>query len=314
MKEIYTNIFLIFLFVFSSHAAFGQRSNGIAVEGRIAVEDGTAEAAIIQMYQDGKRLDNYGVDGDGRYKVELNYNHKYELIFQCEGYFQQKIVVDADVPKSILDSDPKFPPFPVDINLFAEIPGIDKSFSENTVLKIFYSSSVDNFVSELYYNDAQIQKLIEQAVLQGQVVDKRADYMTKLTRAELAELRREYNKLLEQAGNEYSSEKFLAALDGYKAASKILPDEQFPKDRIAEINDLLGLIMAAEELDKAKLERFNALVKEGDLFFNQTLYNDAKMSYDRALSIKPFDQYVNDQLKKIADLLNQQLQAKSTMI
>ena len=214
MKEIYTTIYLIFLLFFGSLTSFGQRSNGIAVQGRITVEEGSAEAAIIQMYQDGKRLDNYGVDADGRYKVELNYNHKYELVFQCEGSFQQKIVVEADVPKAILDSDPKFPPFPVDINLFTEIPGIDKSFSENTILKIFYSPSVDNFVSELYYNDAQIKKLIEQAVLQGQVVNKRADYMTKLTRAELAELRKEYNKLLEQAGDEYSSEQFLAALDG----------------------------------------------------------------------------------------------------
>ncbi|WP_346860518.1 hypothetical protein [uncultured Draconibacterium sp.] len=308
MKGIYIKIFTGFLVVFYALNVSAQRANGLAVEGHIAVEEGSAEGAIIQMYEDGRRLDNYGVGGDGKYKVELNWNHKFELIFQREGNFQQKIVVETAVPKAVLVTDPKFPPFPVDINLFTEIPGVDNSFSENTVLKIFYSPSVDNFVSELYYNDAQIRKLIDQAILQGQMVDKNADYMSKLTRAELAELRKEYNELLEQAGKEYSSEKFLAALDGYKAASKILPGEQFPKDRIAEINDLLGLIMAAEELDQAKQKRFDDLVKEGDLFFMQTAYSEAKKSYDRALSIKPFDKYVNDQLKKIADLLQKQLQ------
>jgi len=308
MKEFYIRIFIVLLVVSCSLHVNGQRANGLAVEGRIAVEEGSAEGAIIQMYQDGQRLDNYGVGGDGRYNVELNWNHKFELVFQREGNFQQKIVVETAVPKPVLATDPKFPPFPVDINLFTEVPGIDNSFSENTVLKIFYSPSVDNFVSELYYNDAQIKKLIDQAILQGEVVDKNADYMSKLTRAELAELRKEYNELLEQAGKEYSDEKFLAALDGYKAASKILSNEQFPKDRIAEINDLLGLIMAAEELDKAKLERFNTLVKEGDLFFVQTAYTEARKSYNRALSIKPFDEYVNEQLKKIADLLQKQLQ------
>uniref|UniRef100_UPI0032174242 hypothetical protein n=1 Tax=uncultured Draconibacterium sp. TaxID=1573823 RepID=UPI0032174242 len=308
MKKFYTSIFAALVFVLGSVNGLAQRSNGLAVEGSISVEEGTPEGAIIQMFRDGQQLDNYGVDSDGRYKVELNWNHKFELIFQCEGNFQQKIVVETAVPKAVLNNDPKFPPFPVNINLFTEIAGIDRSFSENTVLKIFYSPSVDNFVSELYYNDAQIKKLIDQAILQGEVVDKNADYMSKLTRAELAEIRKEYNELLEQAGKEYSDEKFLAALDGYKAASKILPNEQFPKDRIAEINDLLGLIMAAEELDKAKLERFNALVKEGDLFFAQTTYSEAKKSYNRALSIKPFDEYVNGQLKKIADLLQKQLQ------
>ncbi|WP_167618890.1 hypothetical protein [Maribellus sediminis] len=308
MKLIYIKILVGLSILFLIQPAFAQRSNGLAVEGKITVEEGTPENAIIQMYRDGERLDNYGVDADGRYKVELNYNHDWELIFQCEGNFQQKIVIEAAVPKEVLATDPRFPPFPVNINLFKEIPGIDKSFSENTVLKIFYSPSVDNFVSELYYNDAQIQKLIEQAILQGQTVDKRADYMSKLTRAELAELRKEYNDLLEVAGKEYANEQFLDALDGFKAASKIFPDEQFPKDRIAEINDLLGLIMAAEELDKAMLERFNKLVAAGDLQFSQTKYSEAKQSYDRALSIKPFDEYVHGQLEKIANLQKQKMQ------
>ena len=262
---------------------------------------------LFQMHRDGLRLDNYGVGADGHYKVELEYNHKYELVFEHAGHFSQKIAVETAVPKNVLDTDPRFPPFPIDITLFTEIPGIDASFSENNILKIFYSPSVDNFVKELYYNDAQIKKLIEQAVLQAQIVDKRADYMSKLTRAELAELRQEYNKLLEQAGKEYSNEEFLNALDGYKAASKIFPKEQFPKDRINEINDLLSLIMAAEELDKAMLERFNKLVQEGDLAFSQRNYPDAKNSYSRALSIKPFDEYVNDQIKKITTLQKQQL-------
>ncbi|WP_297092522.1 hypothetical protein, partial [uncultured Draconibacterium sp.] len=303
LYSILTGLFILIFFLQTN----AQRANGLAVEGTIAVQEGSAEGAIVQMFRDGRRLDNYGVGADGKYKVELNWNHKWELVFQHQGNFSQKIVVETAVPREVLSADPKFPPFPVDINLFTEIPGIDNSFSENTVLKIFYSPSVDNFVKELYYNDAQIERLINQAVMQAQQVDRNADYMSRLTRAELAELRKEYNELLEQAGTEYSNEDFIAALDGYKAASKIFPSEQFPKDRIAEINDLLGLIMVAEDLDKAMLARFNKLVQEGDLHFANRQLPDAKKSYDRALSIKPFDQYVNDQLKKIKELTDQQL-------
>ena len=306
MKEIYTRILPLFILFIVSLNAFSQRSSGLMIDGTVTVEEGNPDNVIIEMIEDGKRTPDYGIGSSGKFKIELNYNHKFELYFKREGNFPQRIVVETAVPKAVLDTDPRFPAFPVNINLFKEIPGVDASFSENTVLKIFYSPSVDNFVQELYYNDAQIRKLIDQAVLQGQQIDKRADYMLRLTRAELAELRKEYNDLLEQAGKEYSDEKFLDALDGYKAASQIFPDEQFPKDRIAEINDLLGLIMVAAELDKAMLARFDKLVKDGDLQFGQQKYPDAKMSYGRALSIKPKDEYVLGQLDKIAQIQKQQ--------
>ncbi len=307
MKIFYLRTIIIGLLLsLTTYSLLAQRSNGIAVEGKVSVQQGLTEGAVIQMYMDGRRMDNYGIGADGRYKVELTYNHKYELIFTLQGNFSQKFVVDSNVPKEVLQSDPKFPPFPLDVNLFTEIPGIDKSFVDNTILKIYYSKNVDNFISELYYNDAQIAKLIEQAVLQSQMIGKEADYLSKLSRAELAEMKKEYDELLDQASKEYAKEQFLSALDGFKAASKIFPNEQFPKDRISEINDLLGLMMVAAELDKAKAERFAALIKEADAFYNQKKYAEAKNSYNRALSINPADNYANGQIKLINDILKRQ--------
>ncbi|HPE76963.1 MAG TPA: tetratricopeptide repeat protein, partial [Draconibacterium sp.] len=308
MKVFFQVRFILSLILFfCAFSLSAQRSNGIAVEGKLSVQQGSVEGAVIQMFMDGRRLDNYGVGADGNYKVELNYNHKYELIFSLKDNFSQKIVVESAVPKTVLQADPKFPPFPLDINLFTEIPGIDKSFVDNTILKIYYNPNVDNFISELYYNDAQIAKLIEQAVLQSKMIGKESDYLSKLTKAELAEMKKEYDELLKQASKEYSKEEFLSALDGFKAAGKIFPNEQFPKDRIAEINDLLGLMMVAADLDKALAERFSALIKEADLYFEQKKYAEAKNSYNRALSIKPTDSYANQQIKLINDLLKKKL-------
>jgi tetratricopeptide (TPR) repeat protein len=307
MKFFYLKFVFVGLLLGLFLPVMSQRSNRIAVEGKITVQQGVVEGAFIQMFMDGRRMDNYGIGADGQYKVELNYNHKFELVFTAKGNFSQKFVVDATVPKEVLQTDPRFPPFPLNINLFTEIPGIDKSFTNNTILKIYYNKNVDNFVSELYYNDAQIARLIEQAKLQGQQIGKESDYLSKLTRAEQAEMRKEYNQLLDQAGKQYSSEQFLAALDGYKAAGKIFPNEQFPKDRIAEINDLLGLMMVAAELDKALAERFDLLIKEADQLMMQKNYTDARNSYNRALSIKPNDNYANQQINLINDLLKKQM-------
>ena len=77
MKISYLNTVVIgLLLCFTVDSLMAQRSNGIAVEGKISVQQGLVEGAVIQMFVDGRRMDNYGVGADGRYKVELNYNHK----------------------------------------------------------------------------------------------------------------------------------------------------------------------------------------------------------------------------------------------
>jgi len=98
MKIFYLRaIFIVFLLSLNAFSLLAQRSNGIAVEGKISVQQGVVEGAVIQMFIDGRRMDNYGVGADGRYKVELTYNHKYELIYTLKGNFSQKIVVESSV-------------------------------------------------------------------------------------------------------------------------------------------------------------------------------------------------------------------------
>ncbi len=301
---------LIFLLYGIASETLAQRSNGLTIEGAVTVEQGSVDGAVIQMYRNGQRMGDYGIGTNGRYKVELNYNNDFVLIFSRKDNFPQKIEVDTHVPREVLQSDPLFPPFPVDIKLFTEIPQIDKTFSENTVQKIYYSKNVDNFISDLFYNEAQIKKLIDQAILQSQQLGKEADYLAGLTRAELAELRKEYDKFIKEAENEYNREEFLSALDGYKAANKIFPKEQYPKDRIAEINDLLGLLMVAEEMEKALADRLQELISRGDLMFEQKNYEEARSSYQRALSVDSGNNHAQSRLNEIKGIIDNQLTGK----
>ncbi len=308
MKLIHTmkGFYLVFIILISSlgYNASAQRSNGLTVEGTVTVEQGSVDGAVIEMYLNGRRLDNYGIGSNGKYKVELNYNNEFVLIFSRKNNFSQKVVVDTHVPQEVLQADPLFPPFPVNVKLFTEIAGIDKTFSENTVMKIYYSDKVDNFISDLFYNDAQIKHLIDQAIAQSQQIGREAGFLAGLTKAELAELKKEYDKLIKEAENEYNREEFLTALDGYKAANKIFPGEQYPKDRIAEINDLLGLLMVAEEMEQALNDRLRVLISQGDLQFEQKQYEEARASYQRALSIDPENNRAQLRLAEINDVLN----------
>ena len=298
----------LFFMLLTAARSYAQRSNGLIVEGTVSVEKGSVDGAVIQIIQDDRRSNDYGIGPNGQYKLELNYNHEFTLIFSREDNFSQKIVVDTKVPQQVLQADPIFPPFQVPVKLFTEISGIDHTFSENIVLKIYYSHQVDNFIADVYYNDAQIKNLIDQAIIQSRILDKEADYLAGLTKAELAELRKEYNQLIQEAENEYKNEDFLKALDGYQAAGKIFPKEQYPKDRIAEINDLLGLLMVAGEMQKALAERLASLISQADQLFTREQYPQARNAYNRALSIDPENQHAQQRVAEIAALLDQQLQ------
>ncbi|NLB26005.1 MAG: hypothetical protein GX820_04850, partial [Bacteroidales bacterium] len=306
MKRAYINfLFAICILPVATIFSFGQRSNGLTIVGTVTVQEGTVDNAVIQMFRDGHRLDNYGIGASGQYKIELNYNHEFTLIFFSSGNFPQKIVVNTKVSSDVLQRNPLFPPFTVNINLFTEIEGIDRTFSENTVLKIYYSESVDNFISDLYYNDAQIKHLIDQAILQSKLIDKESNYLAMLTKAELAELKKEYDQLIKEAEAEYKNEQFLNALDGYQAASQIFPKEQYPRDRIAEINDLLGMLMVANEREKALAERLETLIQQGDGHFDQKEYEEAKNSYQRALSVSPGHTHATRRIEEINKILKQ---------
>ena len=300
--------YLIFIFLFTIIASdtLAQRSNGLTLEGTVTVEQGSVEGAVIKMYRNGQLTGDYGIGGNGRYRVELNYNNDFVLIFLRKDNFPQKIEVNTHVPREVLQSDPLFPPFPVNVKLFTEIPRIDRTFSENTVQKIYYSDRVDNFISDLFYNEAQIKQLIDQAVLHSQQIGKEADNLEGLTRTELAELRKEYDKLIKEAENEYNREEFLTALDGYKAANKIFPKEQYPIDRIDEINDLLGLLMVAGEMQKALTDRLQALLSQGDIMFEQKNYDEARASYQRALSVEPDNNHAQLRLDEIREIIESQ--------
>jgi hypothetical protein len=251
MKQIYFSFLLIsFIYFFKPGSISGQNEpGGLYLSGKITTEQGSVDGTIIKMTRNGVALKDYNVLPDGKFNLRFEFNNDYTLIFSRKDNFPQKIVISTQVPTDVLRRDRKFPPFPLDINLFTEVKGIERTFSENAVLKIYYSVSVDNFISDIFYNNQQIKKLIDQAILQSQNVKKESDFLKRLSAAELAEMKKDYNDLLTKAGKEFDSQQYIPALADYQDASRIFPEEQFPKDRIAEIKDLISVLGLQGELD-----------------------------------------------------------------
>ena len=287
-----------------------QYSKGIAVAGSISVQQGAVEGAVVHSIMDGHRLDIHKVDNRGKYKLELACNHKYELIFAQEGNFSQKIVVETLVPDKVLQSNPQFEPIALDVNLFTEIDGINLSLVEKPTRKIYFNPMLNNFISDVYINDTQITKQIEKAVWQSQIIKKEIGFLSKLNRFELAEMKREYDKIIEKAGKVYDEGPVLAALNDNFVSNNFFINDNFNYSKNEEINELLGAMIIAAELDKVQRDKYDDFIFEADNLLSQKKYTSARINYNRALSINPDDYYAKSQTDLIDGLLEEQLEAE----
>ena len=73
---------------------------------------------------------------------------------------------------------------------------------------------------------------------------------------------------------------------------KILPDEQYPKDKIAE-----SLELKADEASKK--QEYDELIANADKHFGEADYESALAGYQRASSLIPGDPYPPERIEEI---------------
>jgi len=123
---------------------------------------------------------------------------------------------------------------------------------------------------------------------------------------ELKAKEKEYAKLIAEADKAYAKADWEGAKLNYQNASVVFPNEMYPKNRIIEIENKLLAIKNAEEAQLAKDQAYNAAITNGDRFFAQTDYINAKTEFEKAISLKPNEKYpqtkLSDVNSKLAEL------------
>ncbi len=123
-----------------------------------------------------------------------------------------------------------------------------------------------------------------------------AEKLLAKSNADKAKLEAEFSRLLALGDGNVKDQKYTDAIDNYKGALNLKPEDATAKEKLASAEGLLAKVNA----DKAKLEEeFNRLVALGDDNVTKQLYNDAIGNYNGALKIKSNNEIV---LAKIADV------------
>ncbi|MBR9833328.1 hypothetical protein GYB57_14380 [bacterium] len=193
----------------------------------------------------------------------------------------------------------------------------DQSFAEED-----YPAAIAKYEEALTVMDEQYPKDQLKVIADKKAKEKEKEAAEALAKAnaakEKAKLDKDYQIALDKANAAYDAKNMESALAAYQFASNLKPNEQFPQDRIKEIQEQQALADAKAEEARLAKERqmaakekaaqdeaaFNEYIKKADVAFKAKDLQNAKSDYQAALRLKPGESYPETQLKLIADQLD----------
>ncbi len=124
------------------------------------------------------------------------------------------------------------------------------------------------------------------------------------------ELDARYAALITKADGAFGKKDLAVALTDYRSAAELKPEEQHPKDRIAEIQGLLEsdakAKAEADRLAKEKADldaRYADLISKADKAFKAAKYEDARKDYQAAAAVKSEETYPPQRIAEIDRLV-----------
>ena len=89
-------------------------------------------------------------------------------------------------------------------------------------------------------------------------------------------------------------------------AAKLKPAEQYPKNKLVEIDNLITIQQKNQAEQAKKDQAFQKVIDEADAFFNKKDYPSAIASYRSASGIKPEDNYPKKRIVECQELIKAQ--------
>ena len=163
---------------------------------------------------------------------------------------------------------------------------------EYTSAKLQYTAALALKPNEQYPKDklAEVEKALAEIASANKGKEMEAKYASAISKADAA----------------FSAKTYAVAKTAYNEALLIKSLEQYPKDKIAEID----LLLASDAVEKARLAKekevetkYKSAIAKGDAAFKLKTYAAAKTAYTEAIGVKPAEQYPSDKISEIESLI-----------
>jgi tetratricopeptide (TPR) repeat protein len=241
---------------------------------------GNALSAVqIKLFQDNQLVENFITNAAGKATFKLENAHGiYDIIFAKEGWVSKMVRVDLSAMDSVGVINSKF--IELEAGLFPPVDQQDFSFLTNHPSVIF----VLNDDGEVQYDRIALKKTqtIIKECQKGMHFDTAFAYASHIEASTL------YNKAGNYLQAAISLEKSLETIYSNQAQEQV---EILYKKAIKQIN--------AEKDQEQKLAlRYEMYLARGDHYFALKDNQKAKAMYQKALTLKPTDKYLTEQIKK----------------
>jgi len=277
---------LFSVFLITAHFSFAQWSLDINGNVKNLTEKSKLDGATITVTRNGKPYQTMSSASGGKFKLKLDPEGDYEIVFTKPGFTSKKIVAST---KGIPPEDAKYGfEFPMEMNLFEEVPGLDVSILKQPIGRIAFNPATGYMDYDQKYTES-IQKELDRLM-------KDFEERMKAQEAERKKRESEYKAAIDAGNKAFLQKAYEEAKSHFSNAAKIKPTEDYPPKKIAEIE---GILAGNADKDKKYLDA----IAKADKAFNEENYTNALSAYKEAVSIKPSEKYPQTKISEIDNLL-----------
>ena len=271
------SILLFFMIIFAIGSSAQKYTGFFHISGRIRVDAGDPAGTVVTLINvSSKTNENTAtINSTGKFEFDLKYFKEYRLTVAKDDHYTKDIDISTIVPPQIWAKDSIFPPFTMVVTIYKKVQGVTLSFEGKTVGKLCYNpkGKLDNFDSDIYINDKDIRKEIDQALKAQE--DER------------------YNKKIAEAVEFEKKNQIREAINAYEEALAIRKNDQFVKPKIRELtSDLKNLEKDAKTgadrlaAEKAKAEADRLAAEKAKAEADRLATEKAKAEADRLAAEK----------------------------
>jgi len=229
------------------------------------------------------------------------------LVAQADEQFSQANYDEAiELYENAINIDP-YQTYPDDQimaikRILAKNQNNEKNYQKNIAIadNAFNLQQYSN--AQIYYKRALTYKDDQYPKNQLFKIDKILSEMSDANAA-LAAKEKAYKDALDAAERFYQAKQYQSALEKYVEASGIKPAEQFPKDKIAELNALIAEQNALDANKEAIEKAYREAVTQADNLYKQNRLAEARTFYVKANELKPAETYPPTRISNIDKLL-----------
>ncbi len=239
------------------------------------------EGVTVQVFKDGMVYDSYNAGTTGKYDFKLPLGFTYDIKFSKGGDYLAKVIrIDT---RNIPEED-RYGGFDMNVDgtLFPYRQGFNTELLREPLAKATYNPSEDGLSFDFAYSEQRAKEIDTEF--------KRLDDIEK----NLAKLKADFEKFIKDGDQKMLEKKYADAITNYRGALGIFPDDPTAKSKLAEAQAKLD----EENANKDVEARYKKLIEEGDVFFEQKKYTEARDRFTKAKDLKN-QAYEKEMLHKI---------------